>query len=148
MIEVTSCYVVSAAKHYITPMLEAHFREVGNTAVYALAPDWDKYQQIADNGGLTIALAWDGDYCIGYSASFVTPHPHYVNQKVCYNDVLFVAKEYRNGSAGARLMAKTRELAKVAGCVVMQWHAKPDTALDAVLRKRANLFEHVYTQAL
>lgn len=135
--------------HIVSPLLEAHFKEVGNTAVYDLLPDKDKYRAIEANKGL-IAIVALGEYeqCIGYSVNFLTPHVHYRNQTICYNDVLFVSKAYREGSAGGRLMKATVKEAKLAGASVMQWHAKPDTTLNRVLSKRAKLFEHVYAEVL
>jgi len=140
---------VSVARHYIEPLLEAHFREVGNTAVYQLAPDWDKYQDINHAGNLiTLVALTEEDECVGYSVSFLTPHVHYVRQRICYNDVLFVSRDYRTGSAGGRLLNATVAHAREAGATVMQWHAKPNTALDQLLSKRMPIFEHAYAQSL
>lgn len=139
---------VGVARHYIEPLLEEHFREVGNTAVYELAPDWDKYFDISHAGNLIALLAFDDRKCVGYSVNFLTPHVHYVKQRICYNDVLFVAKDYRTGSAGGRLLNATVQHAREAGATVMQWHAKPNTALDQLLSKRMPIFEHAYAQSL
>jgi len=141
-------FSVAYARSLIEPLLEAHFREVGNTKVYELAPDWDKYDAIDDENNLRVLCAFDGVNCVGYSVNFLTPHVHYVRQRICYNDVLFVAKEYRTGSAGGRLIKATTDSARQAGATVMQWHAKPNTALDQLLSKRMPIFEHAYAQSL
>lgn len=135
-------------RYLVEPLIEDHFLEVGNTKVYELAPDWAKYDAIDEAGGLLMLAAYHNDSCIGYSINFLTPHVHYVNQNICYNDVLFVSKEHRNSSAGGRLIIATTKAARSAGAKVMQWHAKPNTALDEVLSKRVPLFEHAYAEAL
>ena len=148
MIRVDRVYSPAAMRLFIEPLLEDHFREVGNTRVYDLAPDFAKYTAIDNANGLLMIAAFDDEDCIGYSINFLTPHVHYVNQNICYNDVLFVAKDYRESSAGGRLMRATLQEAKHLGAKVMQWHAKPNTALDEILSKRATLFEYAYTQTL
>lgn len=137
---------IRLAQRAIEPMLEAHFKEVGNTAVYDLDPDWPKYYQIGPNGIWLVAV--DGSECIGYSFNFVVPHIHYRKQLVCYNDVIFTRSGARGSLAGGRLLLATREHARSRGCVVVQYHAKPDTALDRTLAKRLPLFERAYTEKL
>ena len=132
----------------VTPLLEQHFREVGNTAVYTLAPDWEKYRTLMSQGNLLALLAHEGEDCIGYSVSFMTPHVHYVGSKVCYNDVIFVRNDLRSGLAGAKLIAHTKAYALAEGVDVMQWHAKPNTQLNTALSKRLPVFEHVYSERL
>lgn len=136
---------VSVAREYIEPLLEAHYRESANTAVYTLLPDYAKYEQIEQLGNLVTLLAMTEDMeCVGYSVSFLTPHVHYMEQRIAYNDVIFVSKPYRDGTTGGRLMVRTRQEAKKEGCVLVQYHAKPNTTLDATLRKRLKVFETVY----
>jgi len=145
---VTRTPFVGVARHYIEPLLEAHYQELGNTQRYELAPNYNQYHYIADAGNLIMLLAFDEDVCVGYSVNFLSPHVHYMRQRVCSNDVLFVAKDYREGSIGGRLMARTAKEAKAAGATVLHWHAKPNTALFTILSKRSGPIEYIFAQSL
>lgn len=132
----------------VTPLLNAHYLEVGNTALFDLEPDWDTYANLMTNGQLIALGAFDGERCVGYSVSFIRPHVHYIHQTMAYNDVLFVQACYRDSMAGGKLMIETRRQAAYAGCTGVVWHAKPGTALNTLLEKRVPLHELVYIEAL
>lgn len=142
-------YGVRHARKRIEPMLMDHFREVGNTAVYNLDPDWAKYYAMDDaNTGFWLLALDDNDECIGYSFNFVTPHVHYKGQLVCYNDVLYTQPTARGALAGGRLILATESEAVRRGCIGVQYHAKPGTALDRTLAKRLPPFETAYFKPL
>jgi len=147
MIVIDQYQSVEAAIAHVEPLLLEHYEEVASK-VYTLDPDWSRYRLLAANRQLLMLLAFKADRCIGYSVSVLSDHLHYRRDYVAYNDVLFVAKEHRHTSAGGRLMVQTQYAAKAAGARVMQWHAKPGTALDDVLSKRVPLFENVYQETL
>lgn len=147
MIEIDEFQSVFAARAHVEPLLQAHYEEVASK-VYTLRPDWDRYIELNCQGKLIMLLAFQHGQCIGYSATVLGNHLHYVDSYVAYNDVIFVSRGHRHSSAGGRLMAQTRYAAKARGASIMQWHAKPDTALDEVLHKRLPLFERAYQETL
>lgn len=147
MITVEQFHTVGLAFDHIEPLLPKHYDEVADKS-YKLRPDMNVYRTCASDGRLLMLLAFHNDACIGYSVTVLTPHLHYRDSFIAYNDVLFVLPEYRSTSAGGRLMKATRELAKFRKAVKLQWHAKPDTDLDRVLKKRVRPFETVYQETL
>ncbi len=132
----------------VTPLLNEHYEEVGNTSLFDLEPDWEAYEHLLGNGSLLAIGGYDGERCVGYSVSFIRPHVHYIYQTMAYNDVLFVQHCYRDTSIGGRLMLETKRLAKLRDCDGVIWHAKPDTALNTLLQKRVPLHELVYIETL
>ena len=133
----------------IRPLLAYHYDEVQKLKqVFDLKPDWDKYYKL-DAAGLVISLlAMEDEICIGYAVNFIVPHIHYADQTMSANDVIFVHKAHRSGTAGGRLMAAMRKASKQLNCDVMQYHAKPGTELDTVLAKRLPVHEHIYLDPL
>lgn len=117
-------------------LFASHYEEVAalrqNTP---LSPDWLRYQALEKNGSLIILAAWEGDRIVGYSVSIVVTHMHYSTTVMCHNDVLFVAMEHRRGRLGLRLIRETERVAVAGGARRVTWHAKPGTALEAILPK-------------
>ena len=148
MIVVDRVYTVDCAKHYVEPLLAAHYEELCTDKSMVLSPDWGKYNALYDSDSLVMQFVFDGNLCVGYSICFLSPHAHYKDTTIAWNDLLFLHKDYRGGSAGSRLMKATVLACKEAGATKLLWHAKPGTTLDAVLAKREKLFEKVYAQAL
>jgi hypothetical protein len=147
MIEVERYWGVTLARRHIEPLLRAHYEEVASK-VYTLSPDWERYYSLNREDKLLILLAFQHGECIGYSVTVLGDHLHYIASRVAYNDVIFVSKDHRHTTAGARLMKETRIRAKLMGASIMQWHAKPNTALDKALAKRIPLFENAYQETL
>lgn len=98
-----------------------------------LNPHREGYLALEQAGALIVLGAYAGDELIGYSANIIGPNLHYGNLLMCQNDVLFIHPEHRGTSIGIRLIRETEERARLVGCNLMLWHAKPHTALDAIL---------------
>ena len=117
-------------------LFEEHYEEIArNKQVMKLKPNWPMYESVDQNGFLFIYLAMQDDVCIGYSMNIIMHHFHYADLRVAQNDVLFVKKEFRGGRLGLRLLKVTEDHAKLAGCKLMLWHAKENTALAKLLPK-------------
>jgi len=115
-------------------LLHEHWAELAtNPALMVLKPDAAKYAFMEHAGVLVSLCAYDGDQMIGYSVNTLSAHLHYADLTVLHNDVLFVSKEYRSGRTGIRLIQATEAAAKEKGAHMMVWHAKPQTALEAIL---------------
>lgn len=95
----------------------------------------DIYQAMYDSNMLICLGVFDGDSVVGYSIAFIYRHLHYAIQ-VAQTDALFLAKNYRKGSLGLRLMRETEQAAKAAGCKRMIWTAKPNSTLHNVLERK------------
>lgn len=134
---------------FIEDMLEAHYQELGNTKLFDLDMDWDRYEAIEKQGNSLYLVALDQEFkCVGYSLNVISPHLHYKQQLVCYNDLLYTQPGSRSAIVGGRLMLATKDYAAEAGAVCMSWHAKENTALHRILSKRAKLAEVIFHEEL
>lgn len=115
-------------------LMQANWDETGFDFDFDL--DTERYKQFEALGILLVVGAFDGEEVVGYSLASVLPHPFNPKVVFCNSDVLFIRKDLRNTSAGARLMAKTKELAKARGANKVFWHARGDTAFAGMLAKR------------
>jgi GNAT superfamily N-acetyltransferase len=121
----------------ITDLLRAHWDEVArNKQLLVLKPDVARYQALEDAGMLLGLFAYVEDQIVGYSVNLIVPHLHYADVICAHNDVLFVAKEYRNSPLGLRLIRETERACKARGVHLMLWHAKEGTPLSEILPKR------------
>lgn len=124
--------------HLVERLLERHWDEIAKfKEITVIKPDLTRYQR-ADEEGRFIGLVAEcschhGPEVIGYSANFLGQNLHYSDVRFAQNDVLYVMPEHRRSTAGARLMAETIRLAKSKGAQLMLWHAKENTALNALL---------------
>lgn len=115
-------------------LLIEHREELAtDKALMVLKPAEAQYLAIEASGCLMVLGAYRGTRLIGYSVNLVTPNLHYSDLTQCQNDVLFLTKDERKGSAGLRLIRKTHELAIDRGARIMLWHAKPGTNLDKLM---------------
>jgi hypothetical protein len=102
-------------------------------ALMVLKPDFETYYNLDELGALLVIGAYRGDRLVGYSVNLISKNLHYADLVQCQNDVLFLDKSERKGSAGLRLIRKTQELARFEGAKIMLWHAKPETNLDQLM---------------
>lgn len=110
-----------------------------------LNPDFAKYYELDHVGALIVLGVYRGSQLVGFSANIITNNLHYADLRYCQNDVLFLTKSERKGSAGLRLIRKTEEMARLEGAKIMLWHAKPGTTLDKLLpRMGASVQDVVY----
>lgn len=115
-------------------LLAAHWEEIAlNKQVMKLSPDADKYRTMDSQGMLLMLGAYVDGELVGYSVNFLMHHLHYAELRVCSNDLLFIVKEHRQGKLGVQLIKRTEEEAKARGAQMVLWHAKPGTALEALM---------------
>jgi hypothetical protein len=88
------------------PLFEAHYQEIAwRKEKIALEPDYAQYQVLADARRLIVVTARTPDaVLIGYALWFVMPHLHYKSTMFAYNDILYIAPEYRKSGAGRDLL--------------------------------------------
>lgn len=137
------------AKGVIRELMEEHYDEVVTLkGLMKLNPRWDAYDALEDDDKLISIIASSDGKPAGYSLNIIDQHLHYADLTVAQNDVLFVAQRYRNSSLGLKIMSRTKELARKAGAELMLWHAKPDTPLDQILKRRSRVQDIVYADEL
>lgn len=113
---------------------QQHYDEIAlNKRVMVFKPDLPRFRQLEDAGLLLSLGVFDGDQVVGYSVNIITTHLHYANLVHAHNDMIFLAKPYRNGKVGLQLIKATQAACKERGAVMMTWHAKENTALAALL---------------
>lgn len=125
---------VSDKWELISMLLQEHWEELAkNKHIMTLKPNIERYRQIEESGMLLALFAYDGNEIIGYSATFLSNHLHYVDLLTAMNDVLFVRKSHRSGRTGLQLIRETERIAKERGAQLMIWHAKQHTQLEQIL---------------
>jgi GNAT superfamily N-acetyltransferase len=118
----------------VASLLQDHWEELAkNKRIMVLKPDVEAYRAMEESGRMITLIAYEGEEIIGYSATFLVRHMHYADLITAMNDVLFVVKEHRHGRTGLQLIRETERVAKERGAQLMIWHAKQDTALEAIL---------------
>lgn len=137
-------------KDSLSEMLENHWDEVAkNKHLMVLKPDWERYKILEDQGRLLTLFAFVEDNVVGYSCNIIMPHLHYSDLICSYNDVLFIAKEYRASSLGLKLIRETEIESSKIGAKLMLWHAKQDSSLDKILPRRGcKVQEIIYSKEL
>jgi GNAT superfamily N-acetyltransferase len=107
-------------------LLYEHWEELAlNKEKIKLNTDKVKYKHLQDMEILHNIVVYKEGKVIGYSVLLVSPHLHYVDHKYANVDVIYVSKEERKSSVGAKLLIATERLAKDLGCSVVVHHAKP-----------------------
>lgn len=126
-----------AVEHYydvieeIKPILLEHWREVAwHKDKIPYAPDWEKYEAMADAGILHIVTARDDGKLIGYYVSMIMPGLHYKHTTFGTNDVLFVDPEYRGGRTAYGMFKFAFKALKEAGCDIVFLHMKTDQPFE------------------
>jgi len=131
------------------PLLRQHWQEVAkNKDLMVLSPAHEIYEAMEQSGVLFIlGLFVEGDL-VGYSFNFVHPHLHFSNLTYCDNDALYLDPDYRNGSAGLRLMTATEREARQRGAKLMLWHAGDDVMKRLLEGRRCEFQETIYSRTL
>lgn len=115
-------------------LFQAHWEEIAlNKGLMVLKPDVHRYRLMEESGTLFAIGVFIGDHVVGYSVNFVMPHLHYADLLYAQNDLLFLERAHRASGAGMALIQATEREAKARGARMLIWHAKPRTALEAVL---------------
>lgn len=105
------------------PILEQHYSEI---AMYQdkieFIPDLDFYNLAQD---VTCYItARDDEKLVGYSVYFVKAHPHYKEDIYAANDILYIDKDYRNGSVSVEMLSFAETTLKNKGVSVITMHMK------------------------
>jgi hypothetical protein len=116
---------IDSIKDQIQILIKRHYAELTlDKDVMKLAPDWDRYNQLNNDGKLSIVAAYDNEKIVGYSVFFLNEHIHYKNNIIANNDVLFLAPEYRLGMTGIKLIKYSEMILQQLGVSKVIWHVK------------------------
>lgn len=88
----------------LTPLMEAHCREIGPFPELVFNPHKKAYQRMQDHGALAVFTARQAGALVGYCAFFISPSLHYFPAIFAQADVLYVQLEHRTGFVGLGLM--------------------------------------------
>lgn len=100
----------------IKPLLDDHYNEIAlDKDAIKLNPDYGIYKSLCDSGTMRIITARDDAKLIGYCVCIIKYHLHYKDSLTAFNDIFYIAKEYRKGLTGVKLFIKTEEILKKYG---------------------------------
>lgn len=94
-------------------LLRLHWHEIARDQdTIPLEPDEAFYLAMERLDALLIVTARHGGALVGYHATFIRKHAHYLNSLTGYTDLFFIHKDYRLGRNAWRLFRRVeRELA-------------------------------------
>lgn len=134
----------------IATLCVRHWEEIAhNKEFIKLDPDWPKYAALDAAGMLSVTTARDGAELVGYQIYFVMPHMHYKQSLTASSDVLYLAPERRNGTAGIRLMRCAEEALEKLGVQRVVQNVKLANDWGQILERMGYTpFERIYTKIL
>lgn len=129
----------SALWSELMPLLQRHYDEIAPWKDIPLAPDFERYEKLAEMGALRIHTARDPSWAlIGYHASIVMRGLHYRTMIMATQDVLWLAPEHRHSRIGSDLLTYAEGLLRAEGVTVLMQHTKvtPGHDLGPYLMRR------------
>lgn len=135
-------------KFEIQPLLYEHWEEI---AMYKdkveLAPDWVRYQAMADAGNLHIVTVRDNGILVGYFITLIVKGLHYKYTTYGMNDIVLIKPEYRNSGVGKKLFETVEASLKEKGVNVMTIHMKTYAPFDSLCESLGfDYAERLYTK--
>lgn len=134
----------------IKVFLEGHFQETSPLKdTVKMSPNYDFYKDLSETDSVRFYTARDDGKLIAYSIFFVTSHPHFKENKVAENDMLYVAKEYRGKDVSDNLLSFTEECLSEEGITSVGISVKTTVPFDSLLIKNGySLTERKYNKIL
>lgn len=132
----------------LLPLLKQNWKESGNPFDFVPEHAMKTYDTMSSKSILLCVGAYIRDHLVGYCVSTIYPHPLNNGVKVCNVDGLYVNPELRCGTAAARLMESTRNLAKVHEATMIHWHAPAGTGFAKALESRHTPISNYYREEL
>ena len=117
-------------------LFPVHYEELCVTKDFPLAPDYDAYKRLAENGMLRVVTVRADAELIGYAVFIVQPHLHYRTCLTAFEDIYYLKKEYRLGRVGIRLFKYAEDVLKRIGVNRIIMHTK-------VHQDNSRLFEYL-----
>jgi hypothetical protein len=129
-------------KNEIKPLIQEHWKEIAlHQDDIKLEPNWNTYSRLADQGALRVYTARKSGELVGYFVCIVMPSLHYMRHLFANNDIIFLKKSERKGTAGIRLIKFAIEELKKDGVTLINVNVKKKQDFGKVLEHLE--FEHV-----
>lgn len=106
----------------VTPLLQAHWREVATDQDIPLSPRWDLYDAFQEADRIRVYTARIGGRLVGYNAFLLDRHLHYSTSLLATNDVIFIDRTERG--FGRRFIAWCADQLRAEGAQVNAYHVK------------------------
>ena len=134
----------------IKPLLENHYDEIAlNKDSIKLNPDYGIYKNLCDSGVMRVVTARNDNKLIGYCVCIIKYHLHYKDSLTAFNDIFYIAKEYRKGLTGVKLFIKTEEILKQYGVQRVSMNTKVHHDVGAIFdRLGYKETERVFTKMI
>lgn len=135
-------------KKEMQSLLELHWELIAlNKESIKLNPNWAEYVRLDEAGILKLYTArQDGDL-VGYFAVTVNTSLHYQDHKFATNDVIFIHPDYRNGSAGYKLIKYAEDQLFQMGVSLMIMNTKIHQPFDKLLERMGfKQIERIYSK--
>jgi len=102
----------------------AHYDELCVTKDFPMAPDDERYAQMAEMGWLICINCMDGEELIGYIIFIIQPHLHYKTCITAFEDIYYLKPEYRKGRIGIKMFKYAEEVLNEIGVNRVVMHTK------------------------
>lgn len=106
-------------------------------------PALDWYQNLEKVGALSCCVAVDGDNLVGVVVVVTTLYPHF-GKLVGSVESLWLAKDYRKGSAGLKLIREAKAMAKEKGAIGVYFGARFGSRLAKVYERLFTLVNQLF----
>jgi hypothetical protein len=130
----------------LKPHLRDHYKEV---AMYQdhieFDPDYDAYKELQKQDVLYLFTWREDGQLRGYNIFFVRPHPHYRSTTWAFNDVVYIAPEFRHTPDTIAFFDWCEDFLRDAGAEVITYHMKTFKSFQALMEvKEMDHAEHIY----
>jgi len=123
-------------KREIQPLIEQHYKEIAlHKESIHLNPDWKGYARLADQGALRVYTAREEGELVGYFVIIVSRSLHYMDHLFANNDIIFIKKGHRKGTAGIKLIKFAVDQLKAEGVTLININTKIHQSFGAVLER-------------
>lgn len=141
---------LTQVKDEVKPLLDDHWEEIAlNKDTIKLNPDWKKYALLDANNMLRVFTARADGKLVGYFVVIVETALHYSDHVFAHNDIIFLAKEYRRGMTGVKLIKYAEKCLAEEGVKQLFINTKRHQPFDPILeRLKFNEVEKVYAKVL
>ena len=142
---------VTAIAEEITPLLAAHFAEIGHhQEVRKFSPDWDTIGKMENLGNVFTLTARDSGVLVGYLSAIITNELHCRSILSAYVDIVYVSLSARANVKIFINLLKFSEVALISrGVSTIYHHVKPAKDFGKVLKRMGyDMTETIYCRAI
>lgn len=135
-------------KKEMQSLLELHWELIAlNKESIKLNPNWAEYVRLDEAGILKLYTARQDGKLVGYFAVTVNTSLHYQDHKFATNDVIFIHPDYRNGSAGYKLIKYAEDQLIQMDVSLMIMNTKIHQPFDKLLERMGfKQIERIYSK--